>query len=675
MAKSAKEVLEQLFHEILPGLGMNLRLKQKELALEILQALQEKKLALCEAEVGTGKTHAYLLALVVYRIYSPGNAPVVISTSTIALQKALTEEYIPRISDILLDQGMIRRPLSFVVRKGKNHYLCDDRLSIYEASIQTLERDMDRELLAELARLGEKEESRIDLDEAELTAYVKARINVCHCSPACPLYEECRFRTFKQSCLTGNYDFQITNHNYILADLLGQKQGRKPLFPPYAALVLDEAHKLLDAARQMYRIWWQEDEAEGIVLFSRLPGKREEKKELIILQKRILESSRQLVEGLTGKLRECHTREGNRGELVITIREKRYLKQMEEDLGQLYQQYPGEDRYKRRKQLLKRRCMELIGKLYPFLHADHFICWKEKGENGKVAFCAIPMELEKHLYQDIWSRPIPVIFTSGTISVKGDFTHFKKQLGLDCGGSRRLVETSKPSPFSYEENGLLYIPERMPFPHIRDERYIQAIREEIKKLVKATYGHTLILFTSYWLMERVFYGLKDELFPYPVFLMGRGHLNSIEQFRHSKNGILFASDRAGEGIDLAGDILSSVIIVKLPFPVPDPVMEYQKRQYLSLVEEETKGFLLYRKEIILPQMLVKLRQWIGRGIRREEDTAVFTILDSRASLRGRYRKEILDALPSLPVTDRLEDVAEFIRRKKTEEYFTGEEEE
>ena len=99
--KSAKEGLRELFDEILPGYGMNLRVKQKELALEMLAALQEKKLALCEAEVGTGKTHAYLLALVVYRIYSAKKAPVVISTSTIALQKALTEEYIPQISDIL----------------------------------------------------------------------------------------------------------------------------------------------------------------------------------------------------------------------------------------------------------------------------------------------------------------------------------------------------------------------------------------------------------------------------------------------------------------------------------------------------------------------------------------------------------------------------------------------
>lgn len=229
------------------------------------------------------------------------------------------------------------------------------------------------------------------------------------------------------------------------------------------------------------------------------------------------------------------------------------------------------------------------------------------------------------------------------------------------------METSKPSPFDFQNNGLIYIPERMPFPNIRDERYIRAVMEEILRIISAAHGHTLILFTSYWLMERAYYGLKDRLTAYPLFLMGRGRLDAIRSFRRSGNGVLFASDSEGEGIDLAGDILSCLIIVKLPFPVPDPVMEYQRTQY--------EDFDSYRRDIILPEMLIKLRQWFGRGIRREEDTAVFSILDSRASLRGRYRTEILNTLPSMPVTGRLGDVADFIMRKKADSYFMDKEQE
>ena len=201
----------------------------------------------------------------------------------------------------------------------------------------------------------------------------------------------------------------------------------------------------------------------------------------------------------------------------------------------------------------------------------------------------------------------------------------------------------------------------MPFPDIHDEQYIEAISREIVNLIDATFGHTLILFSSYWLMERIFYEVKQEIQSYPLFIMKRGRMDMIENFRRSGNGVLFASDSAGEGIDLPGDILSSVIIVKLPFPVPNPILEYERTKY--------DDFSLYVKEIITPGMIIKLRQWFGRGIRRETDTAVFSILDSRVGIYGRYRKEVLKALPDMPVVDQIGDVRRFIVKKKTEEYF------
>ncbi len=141
--------------------------------------------------------------------------------------------------------------------------------------------------------------------------------------------------------------------------------------------------------------------------------------------------------------------------------------------------------------------------------------------------------------------------------------------------------------------------------------------------------------------------------------MGKGNLKAIEAFRKSRNGILLASDSAGEGIDLAGDILSSLVVIKLPFPAPDPISEYEKSLY--------DDFSCYLSDSIIPKMLMKLRQWMGRGIRRETDTCVFSILDSRA--RERYFPDILSALPNMPVTDQIEEVGQFIVSHKTEEYF------
>lgn len=430
-------------------------------------------------------------------------------------------------------------------------------------------------------------------------------------------------------------------------------------------MVFDESHKLIDAARQMYSIVWDEQDAEFIVGLREVNRRTTGMDELTVLRSQLAEYNRQIFDRLAGDLAGNHTREGSRIEIVIGSMEKIYIRHMAKALEQLPLSYQENSGQKMRMQGLKKRCQELTDKLTVFLNSGNSICWMEKRENGRLALCAVPMELEQVLFRDIWSRPIPVIITSGTMSVRGDFGHFKRMTGLSFAALSRIMETSKPSPFDFQSNGLLYIPERMPFPNIRDDRYIQAIMEEIVQIVSATHGHTLILFTSYWLMERVFYGLKEQLSDYPLFLMGRGRLDVISSFRRSGNGVLFASDSAGEGIDLAGDILSSLIVVKLPFSVPDPVMEYQRNQY--------EDFDLYRRDIIIPEMLIKLSQWFGHGIRREQDTAVFSILDSKASLRGRYRAEILNTLPTMPVTDRLMDVADFIIRKKADSYFMDKE--
>ncbi len=183
------------------------------------------------------------------------------------------------------------------------------------------------------------------------------------------------------------------------------------------------------------------------------------------------------------------------------------------------------------------------------------------------------------------------------------------------------------------------------------------------ELIDASHGHTMILFTSYRMMEQVYDALSRRVIAFSLYRMGKGRLDALDVFRNSGNGILCASDSAGEGIDLPGDILSSLIVVRLPFPAPDPILKYEKTLY--------PDFYTYLNAVIIPGMLIKLRQWIGRGLRRESDTCVFSILDSRANYR--YKDEILAALPDMPVTYQISDIAQFILSKKSEGYFqTGE---
>ena len=199
----------------------------------------------------------------------------------------------------------------------------------------------------------------------------------------------------------------------------------------------------------------------------------------------------------------------------------------------------------------------------------------------------------------------------------------------------------------------------MPYPDVKNEEYNKALLVEIMELIRLTRGHTLLLFTSYRQMEQVFLEVQKQMTEYPLFLMGKGNMNVIDEFRDSKNGVLFASDSAGEGIDLAGDILSSVIIVRLPFPIPDAMSEYELSLY-----QKFGDFLI---DSIIPTMLMKLRQWFGRGIRRETDSCVFSILDARANKR--YKHNILATLPKMPVTSNIADVGRFILNKKDDSYF------
>lgn len=124
------------------------------------------------------------------------------------------------------------------------------------------------------------------------------------------------------------------------------------------------------------------------------------------------------------------------------------------------------------------------------------------------------------LYKDIWDNGIPYILTSGTLSVGGCFSHIKRNTGIDLVPQGRILETSKPSPFDYKRNTLLYIPEHIPFPNIRDDTYVAAVVKEIEALIKISCGHALILFTSYWLMERVYNAVKLKIYEYPLFMAG-----------------------------------------------------------------------------------------------------------------------------------------------------------
>ena len=316
-----------------------------------------------------------------------------------------------------------------------------------------------------------------------------------------------------------------------------------------------------------------------------------------------------------------------------------------------------------------------------FIKRDELILWLKKPEGStaegllsETLLCAIPKNIDARLYKDLWGKNIPIILTSGTLSAGwalpstpsylrgrgGDFSHIKRTLGIDRVEIRHS-ETSKPSPFDFKKNALLYISNTMPYPDYNSGVYMEALTEEIAGLITASQGHAAVLFTSYKVLDRVWEMLRDRGIPFPLFRLDKRGVNTIEKFKESGNGVLFASGAMWEGIDIPGDTLSMLIIVKLPFAVPDPIGEYEQTQYGNIHD--------YKQRAVVPEMLIKLKQGFGRLIRTERDTGVVAILDSRVSEKGAYRKRVLEALPDCRVTSNIISVEQFFKAKKLPEYF------
>ena len=464
--------------------------------------------------------------------------------------------------------------------------------------------------------------------------------------------------------MTGEFDFQIANHNYVMANIIAQKENRKQLLPNYKIVIFDEAHKLYDIAKQMYGCFLLDTDITGLIVYITMSKLRELKSEPIQI---ICDRMEKCNDKIFGELLQNTPSDFVKGENGRTKAEftricQYYIRELLETLADLrkYIYLCSDKRLKGRGKNVQRICREVSDKLNLFASPESMVCWLESQKSG-FKLCAIPKDLNKMLANDIWSTRIPYILTSGTISVGGNFDLLKSKTGIELIPQKRISETSKKSLFDYKNNTLLYIPEHIPFPNLKNEKYIATVTNEIQKLIKATHGHALVLFTSYWLMDKVFSEVCQNDYDYPLFVMGRGRIDAISDFKISGNGVLFASDTAGEGIDIAGDTLSNLIIVKLPFGVPDPISEYEQSVLGGLKE--------YLNKINTPNMIIKLKQYAGRLIRSEIDTGIVAIMDSRVNKRGKYRDIVLKSLFDMTVTNNILDVERFINLKKDMAYF------
>ena len=687
--ENCHEMLTSVFNEILPKYGFAIREEQISLAEHILDAIHKRSVTLAEAEVGTGKTLAYLVPAILAKrgrlnglfnlsfytgtpYVEMANMPVVVATSSIALQKALITDYIPELSKILMENGIIKKPLTAVIRKGREHYVCEHNLRAH------IPFEHDKRMKSILEKLT-LPNAQIDLAEIDgLNAHCKRKICISdRCYKHCSHRNECRYLKFREQAGSSEIDIQVCNHNYLLADTLRRKEDKQPLVPNYQAVIIDEAHKFLGAARTMYGAELSSltiPDIKDVVFDINLKNEEANKYIRKAALKLSSESTRlfyRLAENIITEGEEDCIVENNADRFPVkmdesVIRHITNIYRLADELADIFTDQPltGHGAGRKAKVLWE---LDQVKKQAELLSdADNLICWFETeslpltDKDGEHRFCAIPKDLNAQLHNDLWGKGIPTVLTSGTLSANGDFSHIKRTLGLD-GVKRGLTETSKPSPFDFKKNALLYISKNVPFPNQQGKDYILSVADEVEKLICASNGHAAVLFTSYKAMDMVCEHLAERNLPFPMFRLNKGGIKEIERFKKSGNGVLFAAGALWEGIDIPGDALSMLIIVKLPFAVPDPISEYEQTLYADMDE--------YKEKVIVPEMIIKLKQGFGRLIRSERDTGAVAIFDSRVNLCGSYRDCVLDALPNCHVTAEIGGVEDFIAAMKVPEYF------
>ena len=628
------EVIAHIFRVWLPKFGMSIREQQIALADQLLDAMLDREIALCDAGTGIGKTDAYLSAGVVFQYFRDSCGlpfqPIIISTSSIALQEAVQEEYLPRLSRALLAAGMIQQPLQTVIRKGRNHYVCDERLRWRLEEIRCSGKTNAKKALSGLW-------DHLDIrDSDHLKSYDRKRIcvpQVCRCQR-----EHCRYRDFIESCRRAKFPFQICNHNLLLADAIHRSSGVRPVLPDYSAIIMDEAHRLPEISRQMLGdTLTAEDIAEAAALMrdAHFPA---EARLFIQFSKPILQKMNRppgddSIEAYTTLL--------EKPERVLKVFLQRFKYHINPPLrGRLEKLLATVDIF----------CAKNPGK----------VLYAEQNEQGNTVLCATVPDISEPLQRILWDIPRPITLVSGTLAIGHDFRSFREKTGLL--NMSRVQEAVFPSPFDYKKNCLLYFPRHAPGLRGHSiQSYYNALAEECVRLITAASGHTLLLFTSYEDMSWIVRILRERKPDWCFFTMRRNSAEEVKKFRAHPGSILLATGAAWEGFDFPGDCVSLLIIPRLPFPRPNAVLEYMKKRFPSLRE--------FIRTIVVPEMQIRLRQGFGRAIRTETDTCVVAILDERSPLNRGYFFDVTKALPEIRCTSDIGEVRHFIHSVKSSAYF------
>lgn len=636
--------------------GYEERPAQVEMASVVSQAITQYIPAILEAPTGTGKSLSYLIPAV------RSGQVAIVSTANKALQEQLFYKDIPFVQKYI-------KPFGAALVKGMGNYVCIDQVESERVGMQFFAKNRDFSRLVELINDPEALfNGDIETLGFQLPADIRARVTTESDQCAwnkCDYFGDCYIRQMRENAQQAQVI--VVNHTLLLLDAA---MGGF-LLPERDVIILDEAHHLEEEATRCFTITINPARIQTLLAQHLLKNHS-----LASLQdetRRSAEAAWMLLEqvadpGAKGRANlnvpfEAGLRLATSISDLADSLERQRPKEMPDKESQLYDK------------LLKRadKLAEDIRTVFSVAQPDKFVYYVERtegpGRRGTVLQAsAAPLDVTAWLKERLFNK-CNVICTSATLATVGpnpvrpeekgpNFAYFRQRIGLDPQERSDVLERILPLTFDYESNALLYLPRDLPAPAFGtgSEEYVLAIAREMYKLVKVSRGRAFLLFSSKRMLDHA-YELMSPHLSYP--LLKQGDMPRIEltrRFRQEEGAILFGLKSFWEGVDIAGDALSLVVIDKLPFDPPDdPVHEAR----IALMKAKNENWF---GTYVLPQAVLRLKQGIGRLLRTREDRGVMAILDTRLYTKG-YGRLVLDALPPARRTSSLRDIDRFFAQE------------